>query len=389
MTPAGCRRTLTVAQLKEHRPVKSVSPSRLLNPDPEVKPAAPHVDQAAFPALSPSTRDGIGGIPGSKDFPMGTTEGFQFFIKPYANTVVPRAPLGRTGAPPSTTTTVTTSSPAVTMAVVTTTTATTLALSSSTVTGKKTLDPTVTMTRLSPQAVESAHVKLAARASPNQSGQGKADSKGSSTEESMDFKTSHVSRHRSTSQVRTSRSRSQSSTRDKDGRGTEGKSSSTLAPLKSREPTKKTGQAGSTATSEMLLKVGGVKPPGKDVGSTPRYTPGKWYKVDYSKEPCPPPAFQLDQPGGSHLEGAPEQPKSTWHSDPNMSMATLQGHLKALAQASSETCAVPLPTRGASNTFERCLPANSAGTRICRRGTCGCCAGFTSRGPKTQHCYEG
>ena len=65
----------------------------------------------------------------------------------------------------------------------------------------------------------------------------------------------------------------------------------------------------------------------------PKYTPGKEYKVDYSKEPCPPPAFQLDQPGGSHLERVSEQPKSTWRADPSMSQATLHGHLQALAQS--------------------------------------------------------
>ncbi len=46
VTPEGCRRTLTVAQLSEHRPVNSVPPTRLL--DPKVKPAAPHVDKTAF-----------------------------------------------------------------------------------------------------------------------------------------------------------------------------------------------------------------------------------------------------------------------------------------------------------------------------------------------------
>ncbi len=332
--PEGCRRTLTVAQLREHRPVKSVPPPRPLNP--KVKPAAPHVDQAAFPALPPSARDGIGGIPGSKDFPMGTTEGFQAFIRPDENTVVPQAVPGRTSVPPSTTTTVTTSSPAVTTAVVTTITATTSAPRSSTVTGKKTLDPQVTVTRLSPQAVESAGVKLAAKADPNRSSQAKASSQDSSKEESMDFEPSHVSRHRSTSQVRTSRSRSQSTSRDKERKETEGKTSSAPAPPKSQEPTEKSSHSGSTATSKLLLKAGGVKPPGKGVGPMPKYTPGKEYKVDYSKEPCPPPAFQLNQPGGSHLKGAPEQPKSTWHADPNMSLATLQEQLKALAQAGSQ-----------------------------------------------------
>ena len=60
------------------------------------------------------------------------------------------------------------------------------------------------------------------------------------------------------------------------------------------------------------------------------------YKVDYNKEPCPPPFFQFDQPGGSHLERALEQPKSTWHVDPDMSQATLHGHLQALAQSGSQ-----------------------------------------------------
>ncbi len=89
VTPAGCHRTLTAAQLSDHRPVKSVPPSRPLNP--VVRPAAPHLDKAAFPPLPPSARDGLGGIPGSIDFPQGTTEGFQAFIRPDANTVVPRA----------------------------------------------------------------------------------------------------------------------------------------------------------------------------------------------------------------------------------------------------------------------------------------------------------
>ena len=107
-------------------------------------------------------------------------------------------------------------------------------------------------------------------------------------------------------------------------------------PSTSKESTKKSGQSGSTAVGEMLLKAGSVQPPRSDVGPMPKNTPDKEYKVDYSKEPCPPPAFQLDQPRGSHLEGNLEQPKSTWRADPNMSMATLQGHLEALAQAGSQ-----------------------------------------------------
>ncbi len=97
VTPKGCIRTLMVKQLSDQRPVKSVPPTRPL--DPKVKPAAPHVDQAAFPALPPSSHEGIGGIPGTKDFPMGTTEGFGAFKRPDGNTVVPRAIPGKTDAP--------------------------------------------------------------------------------------------------------------------------------------------------------------------------------------------------------------------------------------------------------------------------------------------------
>ena len=88
--------------------------------------------------------------------------------------------------------------------------------------------------------------------------------------------------------------------------------------------------------SKMLFKAGSAKTPGKGVGPMPKYTPGKEYKVDYSREPCLPPTFQLDQPSSSHLEKALEQPKQTWQADPNMSQATLHGHLQALAQSGSQ-----------------------------------------------------
>ncbi len=94
VTPDCCLRALTVAQLNEQRPVKSVPPTRPL--DPKVKPAAPHVDEAAFPALPPSSHEGIGGIPGTKDFPLGTTEGFGAFKKPDADTVMPHPITGKT-----------------------------------------------------------------------------------------------------------------------------------------------------------------------------------------------------------------------------------------------------------------------------------------------------
>ena len=334
VTPEGCRRTLTVAQLREHRPVESVPPTRPLHLP--VVPAAPHVDKSAFPALPSSSRDGIGGIPGSKDYPQGTTEGFQVaFKKPDQDTIVPRVSSGRVSVPPSTTTTMTTSSPAVSQAVATTTTAATTTPSSSAVTGKKTLDLTVSVTRLSPSALESARNKLAAEADPNRSEQGKASSQASSTEEAMEFEVSHDSRQWSTSHVRTQHSCSHSTSRDRDRKSVAGKTSSASTPSTSKEPTRKSSHSGSTAASEALLKAGGVKPPGKDARPMPKYTHGKEYKVDYSREPCPPPAFQLDQPGGSYLKGSVEEPRTTWHADLNMSIATSQGHLQALAQAGS------------------------------------------------------
>ena len=322
-----------MAQLSEHRPVKSVPPTRPL--DPKVKPAAPHVDQAAFRALPPSTHEGIGGIPGSRDFSRGTTEGFGAFLKPDKNTVVPQAVPSSTSVPPTSTTTATTSSPAVSQTVATTATATTSGTSTPSVAGKPTLDPKVTVTRMSPQAMEAARAKLAAKSDPNQSGQGKERSKDSSTEESMDFELSHVSQDRSTSQVRTSHSRPNSTPRDRDRKGTEGKTSLASTASGSKESNKKSGRTGSAAVSEMLLKAGSAKPPGKSVGPIPKYSHDKEYKVDYSREPCPAPAFQRDQPGGSHLEGAPEEPKSTWRADPHMSMATLQDNLRVIAQAGS------------------------------------------------------
>ncbi len=123
--------------------------------------------------------------------------------------------------------------------------------------------------------------------------------------------------------------------RDRDKKGATGKTSLASTPSMLKESTKKSSHSGLTAMSELLLKAGGVKPPGPGVKSAPRHTPRREYKVDYSREPCPRPAFQLDQPGGSHLEGALEEPRSTWHAYPNMSMATLRGHLQALAQAGS------------------------------------------------------
>ncbi len=134
--------------------------------------------------------------------------------------------------------------------------------------------------------------------------------------------------------MRMHRARAQSSTRDKEGKGAEGKGSSTQIPSKSKESKKRPSHSGSIAVSEMLLKAGGIKRIGKGIRPMPKYTPEKEYKVDYSQEPCPPPAFRLDQPSSSHLEKAIEQPKSTWHANPNMSQATLHGHLQALAQGS-------------------------------------------------------
>ncbi len=329
----GCRRALTADQLTEHRPVNSVPPTRPVNPT--VKPAAPHVDQAAFPALPPSSHEGIGGIPGTREFPLGTTEGFGAFGKPDPNTVVPRAVPSATSVPSSPMTTATVTSPAVTQAVATTATATTLATSAPAVIGKPNLEPKVSVLRLSPEILESARAKLVAKADPNRSGQGKASSKGSSAEEPMDCEGSHVSRDRSTSHIRTHRSRSQSTHGDKDRKGAEGKTSSTPKASGSKESDKKSGHTGPVAVSEMLLKAGGAKALGKSVGPIPRHSHDREYRVDYSREPCPAPAFQLDQPRGSHLEGSHDEPKSTWHADPRMSLATLQDNLQAIAQAGS------------------------------------------------------
>ncbi len=125
VTPEGCLRTLMVAQLSEHRPVHSVPLTRPLNPT--TAPAAPHVDLKDFPGLPPSSQEGIRGIPGTIDFPLGTTEGFGALKRPDPNTVVPRSATSKTEATSTTTTTESIPSPVVTTAAVTTTTATTTA----------------------------------------------------------------------------------------------------------------------------------------------------------------------------------------------------------------------------------------------------------------------
>ncbi len=93
VTPDGCLRTLMAAQLSEQRPVHSVPPTRPLNPT--TVSAAPHVDPKELPGLPSLSHEGIGGIPGTKDFPLGTTKGFGPFKKPDASTVVPRPVTGK------------------------------------------------------------------------------------------------------------------------------------------------------------------------------------------------------------------------------------------------------------------------------------------------------
>ncbi len=181
-----------------------------------------------------------------------------------------------------------------------------------------------------------AHAQLAAKANPNLSGQGKTSSKGTSSEEPMETETTRPSRQSGSAHVRTHRSRSRSSNQDKDGKGARGKGSSAQTTPKSKESEMRPGHSGLIAVSEMLLKAGSVKPSGKDVGPMPKFTPDKEYEVDYSREPCPPPTFKVDQPSGSHFTGAPAQPKSTWHTNPNMSQVTLHTHLQALAQGGSQ-----------------------------------------------------
>ncbi len=107
VTPKGCLRALAVAQLSEQRPVYSGPVTRPL--DPKTPLAAPHMDPKEFPGLPSSSHEGIGGILGTKHFPLGTTKGFQAFKKPNGNTFVPHAVTGKTAA--SSTITTTTASP--------------------------------------------------------------------------------------------------------------------------------------------------------------------------------------------------------------------------------------------------------------------------------------
>ncbi len=113
-----CIRTLTVSQLSEHRPVHSVPPTQPLSP--MVLPVAPHVDEAEFPKLTPSPKQGIGGIPGTKDFPQGTFKGFEAFKKPDESMVVPCSTWSKAAAPSTTMATVSTPSSVVATAVPTT-----------------------------------------------------------------------------------------------------------------------------------------------------------------------------------------------------------------------------------------------------------------------------
>ncbi len=83
-------------------------PTQPLNP--VVPPAAPYVAEMEFPGLDPSPKQGIGGIPGCKDFPQGTFEGFQAFKKPDARTVMPRPTTSKTASSTTTTVTVSTTS---------------------------------------------------------------------------------------------------------------------------------------------------------------------------------------------------------------------------------------------------------------------------------------
>ena len=303
-------------------------PTRPFNP--KELPAAPYVDNAEFLKLTPLSNEGIGGIPGSKDFPQGTFKGFQALKKPDESTVVPRCSAGKTVALPTTTTITSTPSPVVTSAVSTTTTATTPAPSSPLLNGRQKQEPKVNVSLMSLQQVQDAYAKLTAQANPNLTGQGKAKAKGPTSAEPLETETTRQTRHGSHTSEWTSCSRSASTTQDMGRKSLGGKGSSTQ---KTKESEKRPGQTGSAAMSATLLKAGAANPPGKNVGSIPKFTPDKEYVVDYSREPCPPPAFKVDQPSGSDLAEAPSQPKKTWHSNPNMSQATLHTHLQAVAQA--------------------------------------------------------
>ncbi len=120
--PETCAWALIASQPSAHRLVNSVPPTQPTNP--VVLPAAPHVDGKEYPALPLSSLCGIGGIPGSRNFPKGTFDGFHAFQKPDDSTGVPRSEAGKTVAKSTSKTTVSTCSSVVTMAVPTTSTAT-------------------------------------------------------------------------------------------------------------------------------------------------------------------------------------------------------------------------------------------------------------------------
>ncbi len=184
-TPEGCLQTLTVAQLSEHRPVESVPPTRPV--DPTRPHAAPHVDPEEFPEMPSSSNEGIGGIPGSRDFPQGTTW----------------ASVSKTAVTSTVTTTVSTPNTAVTTAVTTTSTTTTPVPGSSLHAGRRTLDLKVTVALMSPEQVKAVRGKLAAMAKPNPPGQGKAHAQGSILVEPMETETSRQTRQKSYDSERT------------------------------------------------------------------------------------------------------------------------------------------------------------------------------------------
>ncbi len=195
--------------------------------NPVVLPAAPHVDGKEFPALTPSPHSGIGGIPGSKDFPKGTFEGFQAFQKPDKGTVVPCSAAGKTVTKSTTTTTVSTSSPVVTTTVSTTSTATSSVPSSNLLNGRKEQEPNVSVSQMSRKQMDEVHANLAAKANLSKTGQVKAKGKGPTTEKPLDTDSATTSsrqtRQSSRTTKKTLRSHSSSTARGMDWKGVGGK----------------------------------------------------------------------------------------------------------------------------------------------------------------------
>lgn len=92
-------------------------------------------------------------------------------------------------------------------------------------------------------------------------------------------------------------------------------------------------KSSSTKVERTLKKAGAAKPPAPKISAIPKHSSSRAQKpVDYSWEVYPPPAFQVDQPGGSHLKEAPGWPKRVWTAEPRATPAELMTHIRGLAR---------------------------------------------------------